>query len=227
MGNVLVFDEEVWHINNAVVRYKAIELNSERSYAYCIVYGDLVGELNGMLNFVCRFRPYQNRNLNGLIVYITIKYKSEDDGKIIWYRNHVFIRQNSEIIINRENPYSSFLCEINIPAPKGKVEYISFYASAGMGANFNDSEGNTIKMLQIELINPTRVTIDDIIDKDGIIGSGKFAPRLLQASINQRLGEVDAIYEGGIRILYNFEEKNDGIIFNFSDGKKCEIKYID
>lgn len=52
------------------------------------------------------------------------------------------------------------------------------------------------------------------------------APRLVQATIDTKRREVNAMYELGIPIKYSYEETTDGIIFKHPDGLSCEIKVI-
>ena len=52
------------------------------------------------------------------------------------------------------------------------------------------------------------------------------APRLVQATINTKNGEVSAMYELGVVAKYRFTQTDDGILFTHPDGLTCEIKVI-
>lgn len=52
------------------------------------------------------------------------------------------------------------------------------------------------------------------------------APRLVQAAIDTVRGEVNAMYELGVPVRYQYEETADGIILTHPDGLSCEIKVI-
>lgn len=52
------------------------------------------------------------------------------------------------------------------------------------------------------------------------------APRLVQATIDTAHGEVNAMYELGVPVKYQYQETDDGIVFTHPDGLTCEIKVI-
>lgn len=66
-------------------------------------------------------------------------------------------------------------------------------------------------------------SVQDAIDS---VVKSFVAPRLVQATIDTVRGEVNAMYELGVPVRYQYEETADGIIFTHPDGLSCEIKVI-
>lgn len=67
------------------------------------------------------------------------------------------------------------------------------------------------------------LAVQDAIDS---VVKSFVAPRLVQATIDTVHGEVNAMYELGVPVKYQYEETADGIIFTHPDGLSCEIKVI-
>lgn len=66
-------------------------------------------------------------------------------------------------------------------------------------------------------------SVQDAIDS---VVKSFVAPRLVQAAIDTVRGEVNAMYELGVPVRYQYEETADGIILTHPDGLSCEIKVI-
>lgn len=77
----------------------------------------------------------------------------------------------------------------------------------------------TIGTLSLEDDSAAQQAIDSVI-------KSFVAPRLVQATINTEKGEINAMYELGVPVKYNYKETENGIVFVHPDGLSCEIKII-
>lgn len=77
----------------------------------------------------------------------------------------------------------------------------------------------TIKTLSLEDDMNVQEAVDAVL-------KSFVAPRLVQATIDTVHGEVNAMYELGVPVKYQYKETADGIVFTHPDGLTCEIKVI-
>ena len=75
----------------------------------------------------------------------------------------------------------------------------------------------TIGTLGMEDDNSLQEAVDAVV-------KSFVAPRLIQATIDTKNGEVNAMYELGIPVQYKYQMLEDGILFTHPDGVSCEIK---
>ena len=75
----------------------------------------------------------------------------------------------------------------------------------------------TIGTLGMEDDNSLQEAVDAVV-------KSFVAPRLIQATIDTKNGEVNAMYELGIPVQYKYKMLEDGILFTHPDGVSCEIK---